>query len=264
MYKAPLRLTTAVILCPSSLTKGLSGIIHFLSLRYLPFKVKRWPGTKFSRNPLPAKLIFHTAGYEFVSAALHETKTTCVHLMQTRRVDASDQSPVACLLCLAVWGAMKNDSEEGDRETHWGFLVGLRALNLIFSFWLDPRWPLADLATTKRPKGRRWKEGWSKQTRERAWPLLLFAAAAAANLGFPSRTSSLSILCGQIMSFPALSWRQQTICCSFCDKKKFDAVGVQDLWSSAWLKYFAFQSLLPSGCGIKIKSLQLLQKSYTI
>ena len=90
------------------------------------------------------------------------------------------------------------------------------------------------------------------------------AAAAAANLGFPSRTSCLSILCGQIMSFSAFSLRQQTISCSFCDKKKFDVVGVQDLWSPAWLKYFAFQSILPSGCGVQIKSLQRLLKPYTI
>lgn len=42
----------AVILYPSSLTKGISQIIRFLSLRYLSFKVKHWPLTKFNLNSL--------------------------------------------------------------------------------------------------------------------------------------------------------------------------------------------------------------------
>lgn len=67
-------------------------------------------------------------GFGFMSAALLKTKTTCVFLMQARRMDVSGRLQAACPLCLEVWRAMENCSGWGYGDAE-GVISGFEGIN---------------------------------------------------------------------------------------------------------------------------------------
>ncbi len=189
------------------------------ALQYPPFEGKHWSWTKFSLYLVPE---IHFS-YDWLRVRVRRTSQNKDHMcpFNANQTCRSDPPLVACLLCLAVRRAMKYGSGGGKGD----------AVEIISGFeGINPRslpleWPQLTPGMprhNKRAKGVKASEGREFKTEPAT-------CAATANLGFSFMVSSPSFLCGQIMSFPALSLRQQTpMCCSSCDIKTFALVDVQE------------------------------------